>query len=293
MLDAILAQSRNTALIMGLVALIGLLLTAILYIKKVKGSILIGILATWILGMICQAAGVYRIDADAGFYSLYPTFAMTDFSKIGETFGQCFTADFHGVGIMNFIVVMLSFLFVDMFDTIGTLIGVSDKAGMLDEDGKLPNVKQALMADAIATSAGAVLGTSTTTTFVESSAGVGAGARTGLASIVTGLLFLLAIFFAPIFTAIPGFATAPALIVVGFLMISSILKIDFNDYTESIPAYIGIIAMPFMYSISEGISLGIISYVVINLVCGKANEKKISPLLYILAVLFVLKYIML
>ena len=162
----------HTEGICAVLALIGLLLTAILYIKKVKGSILIGILATWILGMICQAAGVYRIDADAGFYSLYPTFAMTDFSKIGETFGQCFTADFHGVGIMNFIVVMLSFLFVDMFDTIGTLIGVSDKAGMLDEDGKLPNVKQALMADAIATSAGAVLGTSTTTTFVESSAGV-------------------------------------------------------------------------------------------------------------------------
>lgn len=146
----------HTEGICAVLALIGLLLTAILYIKKVKGSILIGILATWILGMICQAAGVYRIDADAGFYSLYPTFAMTDFSKIGETFGQCFTADFHGVGIMNFIVVMLSFLFVDMFDTIGTLIGVSDKAGMLDEDGKLPNVKQALMADAIATSAGAV-----------------------------------------------------------------------------------------------------------------------------------------
>ena len=149
---------------------------------------------------------------------------------------------------MNFFVVMLSFLFVDMFDTIGTLIGVSDKAGMLDEDGKLPNVKQALMADAIATSAGAVLGTSTTTTFVESSAGVGAGARTGLASIVTGLLFLLAIFFAPIFTAIPGFATAPALIFVGFLMVSAIVKVDFEDLTDAVPAYLCLIAMPLMYS---------------------------------------------
>ena len=281
----------HTEGICAVLALIGLLLTAILYIKKVKGSILIGILATWILGMICQAAGVYRIDADAGFYSLYPTFAMTDFSKIGETFGQCFTADFHGVGIMNFIVVMLSFLFVDMFDTIGTLIGVSDKAGMLDEDGKLPNVKQALMADAIATSAGAVLGTSTTTTFVESSAGVGAGARTGLASIVTGLLFLLAIFFAPIFTAIPGFATAPALIFVGFLMVSAIVKVDFEDLTDAVPAYLCLIAMPLMYSIAEGIAIGVISFVLINLICGK--RKKITPLMYILAVLFICKYIFL
>lgn len=184
---------------------------------------------------------------------------------------------------MNFIVVMLSFLFVDMFDTIGTLIGVSDKAGMLDEDGKLPNVKQALMADAIATSAGAVLGTSTTTTFVESSAGVGAGARTGLASIVTGLLFLLAIFFAPIFTAIPGFATAPALIFVGFLMVSAIVKVDFEDLTDAVPAYLCLIAMPLMYSIAEGIAIGVISFVLINLICGK--RKKITPLMYILAVL--------
>ena len=264
----------HTEGICAVLALIGLLLTAILYIKKVKGSILIGILATWILGMICQAAGVYRIDADAG-----------------ETFGQCFTADFHGVGIMNFIVVMLSFLFVDMFDTIGTLIGVSDKAGMLDEDGKLPNVKQALMADAIATSAGAILGTSTTTTFVESSAGVGAGARTGLASIVTGLLFLLAIFFAPIFTAIPGFATAPALIFVGFLMVSAIVKVDFEDLTDAVPAYLCLIAMPLMYSIAEGIAIGVISFVLINLICGK--RKKITPLMYILAVLFICKYIFL
>ena len=216
---------------------------------------------------------------------------MTDFSKIGETFGQSVTAAFHGVGIMNFIVVMLSFLFVDMFDTIGTLIGVSDKAGMLDEDGKLPNVKQALMADAIATSAGAVLGTSTTTTFVESSAGVGAGARTGLASIVTGLLFLLAIFFAPIFTAIPGFATAPALIFVGFLMVSAIVKVDFEDLTDAVPAYLCLIAMPLMYSIAEGIAIGVISFVLINLICGK--RKKITPLMYILAVLFICKYIFL
>ena len=285
------ADNWHTQGICAVLALIGLFITVILYIKGFKGSILIGIIATWILGMICQAAGVYHIDAKAGFYSLYPTMHMTDFSKITTTFGQCFTADFKGVGVFNFIVVLCSFLFVDMFDTIGTLIGVSDKAGMLDEDGKLPNVKQALMADAIATSAGAVLGTSTTTTFVESSAGVGAGARTGLASIVTGLLFLLAIFFAPIFTAIPGFATAPALIFVGFLMVSAIVKVDFEDLTDAVPAYLCLIAMPLMYSIAEGIAIGVISFVLINLICGK--RKKITPLMYILAVLFICKYIFL
>ena len=284
-------ENWHTEGICALLALIGLLLTAVLYIKKIKGSILIGILATWILGMLCQAAGIYQVDVETGFYSLYPSLALTDFSKIGETFGQCFTADFSGVGVLNFIVVLLSFLFVDMFDTIGTLIGVSDKAGMLDKDGKLPRVKQALLADAIATSAGAVLGTSTTTTFVESSAGVGAGARTGLASVTTGFLFLLAIFFAPVFTAIPGFATAPALIFVGFLMVSAIVKIDFEDMSEAVPAYLCLIAMPLMYSIAEGIAIGVISYVIINLICGKA--KKITPLMYVLAVLFICKYIFL
>ena len=284
-------ENWHTEGICALLALIGLLLTIILYVKNVKGSILIGILATWILGMICQATGIYQIDAEAGFYSLYPTFAMTDFTKIGETFGQCFKADFTGVGIVNFIVVLLSFLFVDMFDTIGTLIGVSDKAGMLDKEGKLPRVKNALLADAIATSAGAVLGTSTTTTFVESSAGVGAGARTGFASVVTGFMFLIAILFAPIFTAIPGFATAPAFIFVAFLIVSAIVKIDFNDVTEAAPAYLCLIAMPLMYSIAEGIAIGVISYVIINLICGKA--KKITPLMYILAVLFICKYIFL
>ena len=178
-----------------------------------------------------------------------------------------------------------------MFDTLGTLIGVATKADMLDEEGRLPRIKQALLADAVATSAGAVLGTSTTTTFVESSAGVAAGARTGLASVVTGLLFLLSIFLAPIFCAIPGFATAPALIFVGFLMITTVGDINFKELTDAIPAYLCIIAMPLMYSISEGIAIGVVSYVVINFICGK--HKKITPLMYILAVLFVCKYIFL
>lgn len=274
----------------ALLALIGLFITVVLHIKKVKGSILIGILATWILGMISQAIGLYVPDNEA-FFSLYPSFRMVDFAALGDTFGKCFTADFGNVNIVNFIVVLFAFLFVDIFDTLGTLIGVSTKANMLDEEGKLPRIRPALLADAIATSAGAILGTSTTTTYVESSAGVAAGGRTGLSSVVTGLLFLLAIFFAPIFTAIPGFATAPALIFVGFLMVSSIISIDFDDLTEAVPAYLAMLAMPLMYSISEGIALGVISYVIINVCCGKA--KKVKPLMYILAVLFVLKYIFL
>ena len=182
-----------------------------------------------------------------------------------------------------------------MFDTIGTLIGVSTKAGFLDKEEKLPRVKQALLADAIATSVGAVLGTSTTTTFVESSAGVGAGGRTGLTSVVTGLLFLIAIFFAPVFTAIPGFATAPALIFVGFLMLSIVVKIEFEDFREAVPAYLTILCMPLMYSIAEGIAVGVVSYVVINVVCNlvSTDKKKITPLMYVLAVLFVCKYIFL
>ena len=286
-------ENFSTAGISALLALIGLFLTAILYVKNVKGSILIGIIGTWVLGIICELVGLYVPDVEAGFYTLIPSFAMTDFTKLGDTFGQCFNIDFDGVGIFNFIVIIFSFMFVDLFDTLGTLIGVSTKAGMLDENGKLPKIKPALLADAIATSAGAVLGTSTTTTFVESSAGVAAGGRTGLTAIVTAVLFLLSMLFAPIFTAIPSFATAPALIMVGFLMFTTIaeIKLTGDNFTSAIPAYLCIIAMPLFYSISEGIAIGIISYVVINLICGKA--KQISPLMYVLAVLFILKYIFL
>lgn len=285
------AGAFHTQGICAILALIGTFIIAVLYFKGVKGSILIGIAATWVLGMLAQALGLYVIDAENGFYSLYPSFQLTDFSKIGETFGQVFRADFSNVSITNFIVVLFAFLFVDMFDTIGTLVGVATKADMLDKNEKLPRIKQALLADAIATTAGAVFGTSTTTTFVESSAGVGAGARTGLASVVTGFLFLAAIFFAPVFTAIPGFATAPALIFVGFLMLGAVVQIDFNDLTEAVPAYLCLLTMPLMYSISEGIAMGVISYVVINVCCAKT--KKITPLMYVLAVLFVCKYIFL
>ena len=282
----------NTHGICALLALVGLFITAVLYIKNVGGAILLGILATWVIGMICQVLGIYVPD-NVSFFSLFPTWGITDFSKLGETFGQCFTVDFSGVSLANFIVIMCSFLFVDLFDTLGTLIGVATKADMLDEDGKLPGVKPALLADAIGTTVGAVLGTSTVTTFVESASGVAAGGRTGLTALTTGVLFLASTLFAPIFTAIPSFATAPALIMVGFLMVGTVSEIRFelDNLTEAIPAYLAIIAMPLFYSISEGISMGIISYVLLNVAAGKG--KTVKPLMYVLAVLFILKYIFL
>lgn len=284
-------ENFSTEGISALLCVIGLFIIAILYVKKVKGAILIGIVAVWVLGMICQAAGLYTVDAEKGFYSLFPAWSTFDLTAIGSTFGKCFSVDFSEIRILDFIVIIFSFLFVDMFDTLGTLIGVANKAKMIDENGKLPRIREALLADAVATTAGAVLGTSTTTTFVESTSGVAEGGRTGLASVVTGFLFLLSIFLSPVFCAIPGFATAPALLFVGFLMISAVVEIDFDDLTEAIPACLCLIVMPLMYSISEGIAVGIISYVVINLICGKA--KKITPLMYILAVLFILKYVFL
>ncbi len=283
----------HTSGICALLALVGLFITAVLYIHRVKGAILFGILLTWIIGMLCQLTGLYVPDVETGFYTLFPAFGMTDFSKLGLTFGQCFNVDFGAVGIINFIVVIFSFLFVDIFDTLGTLIGVATKANMLDKDGKLPGIKPALLSDAIATSAGAILGTSTTTTFVESASGVAVGGRTGLTALVTGILFLISTLFAPIFTAIPSFATAPALIMVGFLMVGTVTEIrfDLDNLTEAIPAYLAIISMPLFYSISEGISMGVISYVLLNLAAGKG--KKVTPLMYVLAVLFILKYIFL
>ena len=247
-----------------------------------------------LLGIICQLTGLYVPDPAAEFFSVIPTrFVSVDFNPLGATLGQCFQIDFSSIKVLDFVVIMFAFLFVDLFDTLGTLIGVATKANMLDKDGKLPRIRPALLADAIGTSVGAVLGTSTVTTFVESASGVASGGRTGLTALTTGVLFLLSVFFAPLFTSIPAFATAPALIMVGFLMVSSVTEIRFDEdnYAEAIPAYIAIIAMPMFYSISEGISLGIISYVLLNLFTGKA--KKVKPLMYVLAVLFILKYIFL
>lgn len=283
--------SFNDVGITVLLAIIGILITGYLVVKNVKGNILWGILITWILGIGCQFAGIYVPNPELGFYNLLPDFSNgLSIPSIAPVFGKL---DFSGIFTLNFAVVIFAFLFVDMFDTIGTLIGVSSKAGMLDENGKLPKIKGALMADAVATTAGAVFGTSTTTTFVESASGVSEGGRTGLTAVTTAILFGLSLFLAPIFLAIPAFATAPALIVVGFYMLTNVVNIDFNDISEALPCYICIGAMPFFYSISEGISMGVISYVVLNLLTGKAKEKKVSALMYVLAVLFVLKYIFL
>ena len=287
-------ENFNSVGMGALLALIGVVITGILIVRNVKGNILFGILITWILGIICELIGLYVPNPDLGMYSVIPTaFISFDFTSIGNTFGQVFKSDLSNVRIFDFITIMFAFLFVDVFDTLGTLIGVAAKADMLDKEGKLPRIKGALMADAVATSFGAILGTSTTTTFVESASGVSEGGRTGLTSMTTGLLFLLSVIFSPLFLSIPSFATAPALIIVGFFMIANVVKIDFNDASEAIPAFLTIAFMPLCYSISEGIVAGVISYTLLNLLTGKAKEKKISWLMYVLSVLFILKYVFL
>ena len=283
--------TMNDVGITVLLAVIGVIITAILVVKNIKGNILWGILITWILGIICQLTGLYVPNAELGMYSLLPDFSNgISIPSLSPIFGKL---SFSGIHIGEFMVVVFAFLFVDIFDTLGTLIGVSTKANMLDENGKLPRIKGALMADAVATTAGAVLGTSTVTTFVESASGVTEGGRTGLTAVTTAILFGLSLLLSPIFLAIPSFATAPALIVVGFYMLTNVVSIDFSDFGEAIPCYICIAAMPFFYSISEGIAMGVISYVAINLFTGKAKEKKISALMFVLAFLFIGKYILL
>ena len=282
----------STVGITVVLAMLGIIFTAVLMVKNVKGSILWGILATWVLGIICELSGLYIPNPKLGMFSVLPNlsggaaaFAPHSLSPIVMQF------DFTRFFSLDFLVVMFSFLFVDLFDTLGTLIGVASKANMLDKDGQLPHIKGALLSDAVGTVAGAMLGTSTVTTFVESAAGVTEGGRTGLTAFTTAILFGLSLFFSPFFMAIPAFATAPALVVVGFLMVTAIAGIDFNNLVEAIPAYIAIIAMPFCYSISEGISFGIISYSVIHLLCGKGKE--VSSLMYVLTVIFICKYILL
>ena len=271
-----------------ILAIVGILITSILVVRDVKGNILWGILITWILGIICQLTGLYVPNPELGMFSLLPDFSNgISIPSLAPIFGKL---SFSGIKIGQFIVVVFAFLFVDLFDTLGTLIGVSTKADMIDENGKLPKIKGALMADAVATTAGAVIGTSTVTTFVESASGVSEGGRTGLTAVTTAILFGASLLLSPIFLAIPSFATAPALVVVGFYMLSNVVNIDFTDFTEGIPCFICIAAMPFFYSISEGISMGVISYVVLNVISGKAKEKKLSVLMYVLAVLFIGKY---
>jgi AGZA family xanthine/uracil permease-like MFS transporter len=256
----------------ALLALIGLIITGFMYARKVPGAILIGILATMVIGIFLGVTEFQGVISKPE--SIAPIFCKFEFSNI-------FTLDM--------LVVVFTFLFIDMFDTVGTLVGVCTRANMIDENGHIKRIKHAFMADSIATTAGAMLGTSTTTTYVESAAGVAQGGRSGLTAFSVAGCFAIALFFSPLFLSIPSAATAPALVIVGLLMMEPVVKIPFDNFSESIPAFICIIMMPLTYSISNGILLGMISYVLMNMICG--NFKKITPAMYILAVLFILKYI--
>ena len=289
--EAIASGEMRSVGLGAALAFAGILLTAILTIRRVRGALLLGILAVWGAAILCQLTGLYVPNAELGMASVLPDFsAGLAVPSLAPTFMQM---GFTGLFTLNFLTVVLSFLFVDVFDTLGGIIGMASQGHMLDENGRLPRIRGALLSDAVGTSVGAVLGTSTTTTFVESASGVTEGGRTGLTSMTTGVLFLLAVVFSPLFLTIPSFATAPALIIVGFYMMGSALKIEFDDPAEGIPAFLTILAMPTAYSISEGIAIGVISWTLLNVITGKAKEKKISPLMYVLTVLFILKYVLL
>ena len=267
-------------------AILGFLIVAILYHKNVKGAILWGILSTWILGMIAQVTGWYQVNPDAGASSLFPSFA----NGLLPTAPTMFAFDFGYVGshFVDFAVIVFSFFFVDLFDTAGTLIGVAEKADLLDKDGNLPKVGGALMTDAIGTVVGACLGTSTVTSYVESSAGVAQGGRTGLTAVTAGVLFIAALFLSPIFLAIPAFATTPALVFVGLLMLSSVKGMQFDgDMASAVGGFFAIIMMPFTYSIANGIMFGILSFVIIKVFTGKVKD--VHPVMWVSALLFAVK----
>lgn len=271
--------------------LIGILVIAVMNHYNVKGSILWGILITWVLGIIAQLTGWYVVDPDAGAASLIPSLSASSFipPSISSTFCKF---DFAWIGshVSEFVVIVFSFLFVDMFDTIGTVIGVAEKADLLDEDSNLPRVGRVLMADAIGTVAGSMLGTSTVTSFVESSSGVAEGGKTGLTAMTTGILFLVALFLSPIFLAIPSFATAPALIIVGFFMASSIKKMEFDgDLADAVGGYLAFLMMPLTYSIANGIMFGVLAWFIIKVCTGQL--KKIHPVMYIVCALFIIRVI--
>lgn len=276
--------SQGVAIIL---CLIGVILTGWMLIKGVKGYMLWGMLATWGLGIVAQLLGIYVPAPDAGYYSLIPSAVVSMPKSLAPTLMKL---DFSFItqNFLNFVVVCFAFLFVDIFDTLGTVIGCASKANMLDKEGKLPGIKGVLLADAIGTTIGAMLGTSTITTFVESSSGIAEGGRTGLTSVVTGVLFLVALFLTPLFLTIPAFATAPALIIVGFLMMQQVSHIDWSDMTKAIPCFACITMMGFAYSISDGIAFGFITYTILHVLTGKAKE--LSWLMYVLSILFVLKY---
>lgn len=291
--EATLVKLGNFTTPPVIIALIGIVVIVVLSKKNVKGALLWGIIAStavaWIYAFVnpklaAEAYHIYLPDGVFRFESIKPIVFKLDFSYLRDS-----------QKIWSFITIMLTFLFVDFFDTVGTLVGVASKVGMIDEEGKVKNAGKALLVDAVGTTFGALMGTSTVTTYVESSAGVAEGGRTGLASVVTGILFLVAMFFSPLFIAIPGCATAPALIIVGFFMIENVVKVDFQDFTEGVPAFLTIALMPLTYSIGDGLTIGILSYAILNLVNNlfskEDNKKKMSPIIYILAILFIIKLI--
>ena len=284
---ALASGTIHTQGVAVMLALFGTLMIAYMFIKGIKGYMLWGILITWGLGMVLQLIGFYVPNPKAGFYSVIPSAVFSMPSSMASTMFQ-FDFNFMVSHIGDFIVILFAFLFVDIFDTIGTVIGCAEKSGMLDEHGKLPEIKGILLADAVGTTIGACLGTSTITTFVESSSGISEGGRTGLTAVTTGVLFLLALFFSPLFLTIPSFATAPALMFVGFLMMQQVTNINWQDLTKAIPAFVTITMMGFAYSISDGIAFGFITYTILHLCTGKKNE--LSPLMYVLSVVFILKY---
>ncbi|MBE6274407.1 MAG: NCS2 family permease [Bacteroides sp.] len=270
--DATLVSLGDLTTGSALLGAIGIIVTSILLVKNVKGALLWGILATTLIGIplgVTQINGVFSTPP-----SIEPIFMQFEWSQI-------FTKEM--------VIIVFTFLFVDLFDCIGTVIGVANRAGLIKEDGKIPHLKEVFMVDSVSTAAGAVMGTSTVAVYVESAAGVNEGGRSGLTAFVTGICFLLALFFAPLFLAIPAAATTPVLVLVGLMMMSSVLKINFDDYAEAIPAFICVLLMPLTYSISEGIVLGHLSYIFINLLSG--NYKKMTVGMYILAIFFLIKFL--
>ena len=272
----------------ALLAFIGLVITVFMYSRNVPGAILLGIIITMVIGIplgVTEFKGIVSAPE-----SIAPIFCQFEFDKILSVDKIFCQFEFDKILSVDMLVVVFTFFFIDMFDTVGTLVGVCTKAKMMDENGNIYRVKQAFMADSIATTVGALLGTSTTTTYVESAAGVAQGGRSGLTALVVGGCFVIAMFFSPLFLSIPSAATAPALIIVGLLMAEQIKNVDFDDFSESIPAFVCMIMMPLTYSISNGILIGMITYVLMNMICGKF--KRLSPAMYILAILFILKYIL-
>ncbi len=296
----IVVQDPATNLALGelsnittLLALLGVFVIIVLTLKEVKGAILIGILTTYLLGVVCQMAGLYVVNPELGMYSLYPTnpatgeFAIVALPHLNFDYNLISAFQSHSfkeVPIGQFFGILVALLFVDVFDTIGTLIGVSAKAGLLDENGELPGIKPALLSDAIGTTLGGILGTSTVTTFVESASGVAAGGKTGLTSITAAVLMLATLFFAPVFASIPAFATAPALIVVGIFMFDAIRHVDLSSFEEVVPVFLTVILMPLTYSIATGLMFGFLSYCIVKAFVGKAKE--VDPILYIISAIF-------